>query len=88
MTDTPAPVPAAAQVPQSLALAEASPDSLTELFSRDPERLAETDLQRIIDELRKNRERLAKAQAEPRQAKRVTSVKSLVSSAAPDELDL
>lgn len=49
MTDTPA------TIPQSSALAEASGDSLSELFSRDPEGFQRQDLDRIIAVLRAKR---------------------------------
>lgn len=51
MTDTPGPIP------QSTALAEATPDSLSELFSRDPEGYQRQDLDKIIAELRAQRVR-------------------------------
>ena len=44
-------------IPQSDALAEASPDSLSELFSRDPLGLGEADLDRIVATLREQRKR-------------------------------
>jgi hypothetical protein len=44
-------------LPQSSALAEASPDSLTELLSRDPEHYQDQDLDRIIALLREQRVR-------------------------------
>lgn len=42
-------------IPQSNALAEASPQSLAELMSRDPEGYQQRDLDTIIDHLRKHR---------------------------------
>lgn len=51
------------EIPQSAALAEATPDSLTELFSRDPEHLSKQDRSVIIDSLRAQRARLAKVEA-------------------------
>lgn len=52
-------------LPISGALAEATPDSITDLFSRSPETFHERpqDLSRVIDELRANRERQQKAEA-------------------------
>jgi len=52
-------------LPTSTALAEATPDSLSELFSRDPEWLANhpEDLDKIIAALRLQRERLMAAEA-------------------------
>lgn len=52
------------EIPQSDALAEASIDSLSELFSRDPEGLQKQDLARIVDELRAQRVRWAAVEAE------------------------
>jgi hypothetical protein len=51
-------------LPLSNAIAEASPESIAELFSRDPEGYAQQDISRIIAELRTARERWAKAEAE------------------------
>ena len=44
-------------IPISAALAEASPESLTELFSRDPESYQQQDIKRIVEALRAQRER-------------------------------
>jgi hypothetical protein len=46
-------------IPQSSALAEASPESLSELMSRDPEGYQRQDRQRIIEALRAQREKWA-----------------------------
>lgn len=43
------------QIPQSNALAEASADSLSELFSRDPEGLSDQDLFKVVTRLREAR---------------------------------
>lgn len=51
-------------LPQSSALAEADPNSLSELMSRDPESYQRQDRDRIISALREQRARLAKAEAE------------------------
>ena len=51
-------------LPLSPALAEASPDSLTELFSRDPEGYQAQDLDRVIEALRAQRARWAAAEAQ------------------------
>lgn len=45
-------------------LAEATPDSLDELFRRDPLGLSDQDLDRIVAELRSRRAIWAKAEAE------------------------
>ena len=62
----------AGEIPQSPALAEASADSLSDLFSRDPETLSQTDFDRLISVLRAQRERWqateAEAQAKPKRA--------------------
>jgi len=46
------------EIPQSNALAEATTDSITELFSRDPEGLKRQDRDRIIEFLRAQRARI------------------------------
>jgi hypothetical protein len=51
-------------IPQSNALAEASPESLSELMSRDPEGYQSQDIKRIVAELRAQRERWARAEGE------------------------
>lgn len=52
----------AAEIPQSTVLAEAAPDSLAELFSRDPEGLSRQDRSRIIEALRAQRARVEAAE--------------------------
>lgn len=44
-------------------LAEANPDSLQELFDRDPLELTDADVERIVTELRDQRSRWVKAEA-------------------------
>lgn len=51
------------EIPQSSALAEAQEDSLSVLFSRDPFKYTQRDRQRIIAELRLQRERWKTADA-------------------------
>lgn len=61
-------------LPQSQALAEADPASLTELMSRDPEGYSRQDRDRIIASLREQRARLAASEAAaPAKALRVSS---------------
>lgn len=62
-------------------LAEATPDSLSELFSRDPLKLQDQDIGIIVSELRRERDRWVVAEA---QGKRVSTNKQ---PAKPD-LDL
>jgi benzoyl-CoA reductase/2-hydroxyglutaryl-CoA dehydratase subunit BcrC/BadD/HgdB len=50
-------------LPSSDALAEASLDSLQELMARDPESYQQQFLDRVIEEIRKLRERLEAAEA-------------------------
>lgn len=64
------------EIPQSSALAEALPQSLDELFSRDPEGYSEKDLDRIIGALRDQRERWSKTEAEGKQIKVARSARS------------
>lgn len=54
---------ASGNIPQSSALVEASPDSLSELMSRDPEGYTRQDLDRIITVLREQRVRWQAAEA-------------------------
>lgn len=53
------------EIPQSPALSEATPDSLAELMSRDPEGFSQQDLARVVAALRAQRARqeLANKQA-------------------------
>lgn len=80
------------ELPQSNALAEASPESLAELLSRDPEGYQQQDLARIVAWLREQRERWAKTEAEakanPKPKGRSVSVKSLVGAQTTEELGL
>lgn len=85
--------PTFGSIPQSAALAEASPDSLTELFSRDPLGFGEQDLARLVTELRKQRERWASAEAggtstRPTRAKPVPASREIVSVQSAAELGL
>lgn len=50
------------EIPQSTALAEATPDSLAVLFSRDPEGLSSQDRTRIIESFREQRARVESAE--------------------------
>jgi hypothetical protein len=64
------------EIPQSTALREASPDSLTELFSRDPEGYQQRDRTRLVEELRLYRARLAKVAAASPSPKTKVQVKT------------
>ena len=57
------------QIPQSPALSEAITDSLSELYSRDPLGLSNQDLDRLIADLRLQRERWKAADATGPKAK-------------------
>jgi hypothetical protein len=46
-------------IPLSPALAEALPESLDQIMSKDPQGYSDQDISRIITELRSHRERLA-----------------------------
>lgn len=85
MIDTPAPP---AEVPQSAALSEASTDSLSELFSRDPEHLSELDLTKVVEGLRAQRVKWAAAEASAPEKKKTAVKLSSVSQAKPGDLDL
>jgi len=73
------------------AIAEASVDSLAELFSRDPEKLSEIDLTRLVENLREQRVRWAAQEALPKAAKTKTvagKAASLISASKPEDLGL
>lgn len=50
-------------IPQSTALTEATPESLGELLSRDPERYSDMDWIKVIEAFRDQRVRWAQAEA-------------------------
>lgn len=74
-------------IPQSTALTEALPDSLSELFSRDPEGYQQQDLEKIIGFLRSQRERMQAAEAAGQRAG-TRGKTTLVAGASAAELDL
>jgi hypothetical protein len=60
-------------LPQYNTLQEARPDSISDLFNRDPEKLTDSDLDRIVAEMRANRERYDQLEKDkPRKEDRVT----------------
>lgn len=82
-------------LPQSNALAEASPESLTDLMSRDPQGYAKLDRDRITEFYRAQRKRFAEADQEAAATgKRVALPRSpkaplpSVSDANPEDLGL
>jgi len=80
-------------IPQSNALAEASPDSLSELLSRDPMGFQKQDRQAIVAALRAQRVKWEAAEAaaasKPKAPRGSMAVaKTLVASAAPEDLGL
>lgn len=76
------------EIPQSSALLEASPDSLSELLSRDPEGYQGQDLDRIIEALRAVRVKWQAAEAAGKERGRETTKAVPVHSASADELGL
>jgi len=80
------------QIPQSQLLAEASEDSLSELFSRDPEGFTRQDRDQIVKALRAQRARFELAEAEgkkaPRQLKAGAAAKPTSSTTSLDLEDL
>lgn len=80
----------ATELPQSTALMEATGDSLAELFNRDPEGYSRQDLDRIIQALRSQRERLALAEMAPRapRAPKAPKAPNLTSPVNATDLDL
>lgn len=74
-----------AELPQSNALAEASPDSLSLLLSKDPEEMTRSDRTRVVEALRAQRARwqtaqVAKASAGPKAPKATRSATSILQS--------
>jgi hypothetical protein len=69
-------LPTVGALPRSTALAEASPDSLGELFSRDPFSYTQLDRQRIVVELRAQRARWQAAEDAGRKAPRAQKAAS------------
>ena len=88
--------PVFGQIPKSPILAEASPESLSLLFSRDPEGYSKQDLSKIIEVLREQRARFAKAEAEAQatgkkrgaKAPTVAPLASLTVDSSPDDMGL
>ena len=80
------------QIPQSQLLAEASEDSLSELFSRDPEGFTRQDRDQIVKALRAQRARFELAETEgkkaPRQPKAAAAAKPTSSTTSLDLEDL
>ena len=81
------------EIPQSNALAEAQVDSISELFSRDPEMLkpGSPDLTRIIVALREQRVKWATLEAEGKtrgQKAKTATPKTLLAGTNAEELDL
>ena len=78
-------------LPISPALAEASSDSLTELFSRDPQGFSQRDRDRLIEELRAQRVRLKAledAGTVPKAGRAKPAKGPVVPVAAPSDLEL
>lgn len=78
------------RIPQSTALAEASPLSIAELLSRDPEGFSRQDRAVVVDALRRQRERWQAAEAAPKAPKQLKAVdlKSLSTKATAQDLGL
>lgn len=80
------------EIPQSNALAQASPESITELLTRDPMGYARQDRVRIIEHYRELRAIWAKAEANGEHKKSSksggTSGGRALLKQAPDEMDL
>lgn len=71
-------------IPQSPALAEASPESLAELLSRDPEGYGRQDLDRVIAAMRQQRERQAASAAQPKPPKGDKGLLGKIAASAED----
>lgn len=70
-------------LPISGALAEAYPESISELYSRDIESLSDADIDRIIADQRANRERMEAAEALGKRPPREAKPKALREERAP-----
>jgi len=84
-------MPNESPIPQSSALAEAGIESLSDLFSRDPEGLTKQDFARIIETLRAQRvawEASEAAGVKPKVKKVGEGAKSLLATKTAGELDL
>ena len=79
-------------IPQSFALAEASPDSLAELLNRDPESYTKRDLAVVVDGLRAQRARWAASEQEkasrPKERAIRGPAKQLALPVSSEDLDL
>lgn len=79
-------------IPQSEALGEALPTSLSELFNRNVEQISDSDIAGIIAEFRQMRERFAAAEAAPKEraTRKIASPKvaNLVAKLNADEMGL
>ena len=73
MTDQSTYLPASKGLPTSDALSEASPQSMQELFSRNPEYLVERDISDIVLHMRDLRLRLEATASAPRHARPTAS---------------
>ena len=79
--------PVETEIPQSNALVEATPDSLAELLSRDPEGYSKQDRGRIIEALRAQRIKWQESEAsgpKPRRASATVALTSTATSTAED----
>jgi hypothetical protein len=81
------------QIPQSEALAEATGDSLSELWSRDPEGYREVDIQKTIEVMRARRapwaaEEAARASGSAKPRKSRAEMLSTSSGASAGDLGL
>lgn len=65
-----------ATLPTSNALAEARPESISELYSRDVEPMSDEDIDRIIEDQRANRERMEKAEAQSKIPRKIREEKA------------
>jgi len=75
---TTASAPLASPSPPS-PLAEASPDSISELYARDPLKLTDTDYLRIVENLRKERLRLESGAPQKKKAPKAKKASAPVS---------
>lgn len=77
------------EIPQSTALAEAQVDSLSDLFSRDPESFTKQDKAKLIEALRAQRVKWAAAEATgAKTVRQAAPAKSLISKQAVGDLGL
>lgn len=76
------------ELPTSPALAEATTDSLSELFSRNPATYTDTDLDKICQVLREQRQRFVQAEATGTRVRAVKAPTPIPHGKSPEDLGI